>query len=447
MSLRPDPTPVRDALGEPAGPHHRLVHPEAAVRRPGGYGYALARRAPLAIAREPVRAPLERPEPAERVAPRGPAATPRHSLEATFASLAAGGARILLVTGVGRHAGASSFVEVSGRAIAAAGRGSVVLVDAHADHPTLHRRFGLPSERGLGEALDELYGFDITREEGSQFGIGDWLEVLRAQGRTGQLTVRGDGRTWVIELAGGQASALWCADTSPAGRLGERLLQRGRITAEQRDAALRIQEETARPLGEVLVALGCVEAQDLAEALQQQCVRGLAEMIAMSDPVCRFDERADGHVCGAGSSRFRLEGARPFERLLAGPILDYLKQPFLRSQTPSFLRDTDEPELKVMVAGHGASGLDSASRQAAFGLLLERLSRTFDHVLVDAPAVGADRAGGAATLAAHAHGVLLVVPAESAAGAATRGAIEELRRAGGRVLGVVMNPAASRRRA
>jgi Mrp family chromosome partitioning ATPase len=43
-------------------------------------------------------------------------------------------------------------------------------------------------------------------------------------------------------------------------------------------------------------------------------------------------------------------------------------------------------------------------------------------------------------------GVLLVVPAVGAADATTRGAIEELRRAGGRVLGVVMNPAASRRR-
>ena len=166
----------------------------------------------------------------------------------------------------------------------------------------------------------------------------------------------------------------------------------------------------------------------------------------MSDPVCRFDERADGHVCGAGSSRFRLEGAGSLPRLFGGPIREYLKQPFLRSQMPSFLRDTDLPELKVVVAGQGAGGLDSASRQAAFGLLIERLGRAFDHVLVDAPAVGAGGAGGAATLAAHVDGVLLVVPAVGAAGATTRGAIEELRRAGGRVLGVVMNPAASRRR-
>jgi len=443
MSVRLEPPPAFDAPDEPTGAHFRVVHPEGA-RRANGHGHALARRAPLAIAREPAPAPLEWLEPPGRLPLRETAGPPRHALEATFAAFAAAGARTLLVTGVGRHTGTTSFVESAGRAIAAAGRGSVVLVDAHAQHPALHRRFGLRSERGLGEALDELYGFDITREEGSQFGVGDWLEVLRAQGRTGRLTARGENRTWVFELAAGRASALWCADAPPAARLGERLLQRGRITIEQRDAALSIHGATARPLGEVLAALGCIEPQDLAEALQQQSLRGIVELVAMNDPVCRFDERADAHVCGGGPGRFRLAGTRALERLLRGSVLDYLKQPFLRSQTPSFVCDTDEPELKVVVAGQRASGLTSASHQAAFGLLLERLARAFDHVLVDAPAVGT--CGGAASLAAHADGVLLVVPAESAAGAATRGAIDVLRRAGGRVLGVIMNPTATRRR-
>ena len=446
MSVRPDSTPVSGALDEPAGPHYRLVHPEP-PRRVNTHGHALARRAPQLVTREPVLVPREGLEPVEHRSPRDAIVPPRHALGATFASLAAGGARTLLVTGTARHAGTSSFVEAAGRAIAASGRGSVVLVDADPQHPTLHRRFGVPCERGLAEALDELYDFDILSEEGSQFGVGDWLEVLRAQGRTGQLAVRGDGRTWVIELAGGRASALWCAEAPPAWRLGERLLQRGRITAEQRDAALRIHDETMRPVGEVLGALGCIDAQDLAEALEQQCVRGLVELISMSTPECRFSERADAHVCGNGPGRFRLAGTRALERLLRGPVLEYLKQPFLRSQTPSFLRDTEVPDLKVLVAGQGASDLARAPRQVAFGLLLERLGRAFDHVLVDAPAVGANGAGdGAAALAAHADGVLLVVPAESPAGTATRGAIEELRRAGGRVLGVVMNPAATRRR-
>jgi Mrp family chromosome partitioning ATPase len=103
--------------------------------------------------------------------------------------------------------------------------------------------------------------------------------------------------------------------------------------------------------------------------------------------------------------------------------------------------------MKVLVAGERACNLGSASRQAAFGLLLERLAQSFDFVLVDAPPAGPPGAGGLSpALAAHTDGVLLVLPARVAAGDAARGAIEEFRRAGARVLGVIMNRAGSRRR-
>jgi len=444
MTARPEHTPAFESLvehAEPAGPHLRVVHPEPAARRVNGHGHALARRAPQPIARATGRAPVEWTEPASRPAAPEAAALPRHALEATFAALAAGGVRAVLASSPARRDGTSSFVEAAGRAIAGSGLGSVVLVDADADHPTLHRRFDLPCARGLTEALDELYGFDITHEEGSQFGIGDWLEVLRAQGRTGQLTVRGDGRTWVIDIVRGRACALSSADAAPASRLGERLLQHGHITAEQRELAWRVHEETARPLGEVLTALGFVDSRDLVDALQQQCVRGLVELIALRSPDCRFDERAESHVCGGGTARLMLPGVRGLERLLRGRVLEFLKQPFLRSQTPSFVLDTDTPGLKVLVAGQRPCDLTSQARQIAFGLLIERLAQAFDFVLVDAPAGGATPA-----LAAQADGALLVVPARSAASGATRDVIEDFRRAGARVLGVVMNRAGMRSR-
>src|SRR6185295_15218244 len=99
------------------------------------------------------------------------------------------------------------------------------------------------------------YAFDIMREAGDQFGIGDWLEVLRAQGRTGRLVVTGEGRTYAIALVRGRACALSCADAPPAERLGERLVRSGHLSEQQRELAVRVHENTARPLGEVLTAL------------------------------------------------------------------------------------------------------------------------------------------------------------------------------------------------
>jgi Mrp family chromosome partitioning ATPase len=444
VSARPEFTPAFEPPPEPlvlAPAHDRHLHLELAARRRIARAHALARRTPQPVTPEHGHTALEWSRPADRLPAVEAAALPRHALEASFAALAAAGTRTVLASSPVRRAGTSSFIEAAGRAIAGTGLGSVVLVDADLQHPVLHRRFGVPCARGLTEALDELYGFDITRENGSQFGIGDWLEVLRAQGRTGQLTVRGDGRAWVIDIVRGRACALASVNGAPAWRLGERLLQRGRITGEQRELACRIHEETARPLGEVLTALGFVEPRDLVDALQQQCVRGLVELIGLRSPDCRFDERAESHVCGGGTGRFSLPAARGLERLLRGQVLEYLKQPFLRSQTPSFVRDTDTPQLKVLVAGQRRCDLTSHAHQTAFGLLLERLAQAFDFVLVDAPAGGVTPA-----LAALADGALLVVPARSAASDATRSVIEDFRRAGARVLGVVMNRAGTRRR-
>jgi Mrp family chromosome partitioning ATPase len=457
MNSRPDPVSGFDAIpepGEPMAAHYHLTQAETAARRVNGNGHshAIARRAPQPITHEngttaPVRIEtvprILTPEPAYV-----PALLPRHGLAATFAALSAAGSRTVLVSSPLRQGGSSTFVEAAGRAIAGSGLGSVVLVDAAAHHPSLHRRFELPCARGLTDALDELYGFDLQGEDASQFGIGDWLEVLRAQGRTGQLTVRGENRTYVITILRGRACALSCLEGTLASRLGERLVQRGRISGEQRDAAFRIHQETARPLGEVLSALGFVESQDLVEVLQQQCVRGLVELIAMSAPECRFDERAESHLCGVGAGRFGLPAARGLDRLLSGRVLEYLKQPFLSSQTPSFLRDTEMPALKVLVAGERLCDLTNASRQAAFGLLLGRLAQAFDFVIVDAPAAGAPGGGDVTpALATYADGALLVVGADAATGTAARATLEDYRRAGARMLGLVLNRAGSRRRA
>jgi len=437
--------PIRD---EAEAAHFRLLTPEALPARANGHTHAVARAKAPALALRNGAASITWTDAAARLSPREPAALPRHSLAAMMEALAARGSRTILVTSPERGAGTSSFVETAGRALAASGRASVVLVDADALYPTLHQRFGVPCERGLGEALDELYGFDLSSEDASQFGVGDWLEILRAQGRTGQLDVCGDGRRFAIAIVRGQASSISCEAAPPATRIGERLLQRGRITREQRDLALRVHEETARPLGEVLSSLAFVESHDLVEVLQQQCVRRLVELIGLRSPECRFQEVADSHVCAAGAGRMELPATRGLERILRGRVLEYLKQPFLRSQTPSFVRDTSLPNLRVLTAGARPCDPAAPSRQAPFGLLLDRLARAYDMVLVDAPATGpVVRSSPTLPLAARADGVLLVVRSGAADLTAARDAVDELRRAGACMLGIVLNRAPQSARA
>src|SRR5262245_37152396 len=116
--------------------------------------------------------------------------------ESYFDSLAASvhehvhrGTRTIMVTSAGSGEGKSTITAGLGRALARSGRHSVCIVDTDRYRPTLHTHFKLDNKRGLGELLKELYHLDIGRETPGQFGVGDWLEILHAQSKSGELVV------------------------------------------------------------------------------------------------------------------------------------------------------------------------------------------------------------------------------------------------------------------
>lgn len=119
-------------------------------------------------------------------------------LAASLQKLAAQGQRKLILTSAGPAEGKSTIAVNLARAVARAGRERVILIDADPYKPTVHKQLGLKSPRGLGDLLQEVYGVDLDRENPNQFGLGDWIELVRAQGRTGRLSIRQGKETfWV----------------------------------------------------------------------------------------------------------------------------------------------------------------------------------------------------------------------------------------------------------
>src|SRR5439155_3678813 len=177
---------------------------------------------------------------------------PRQSLARAVSELAAKGVRKLLVTSAGSGDGKSSVVAALGSALAIAEQASVALVDADAYKPTLHRAFGLGVEYGLGELLEELYWVDLAHETPAQFGLGDWIELLRAQQRTGELKVSDATQAFTLRFVKGVLGSIAERTAADPYRLGELLVANGRISAVQLEQALVVQFETGRPLGDVL---------------------------------------------------------------------------------------------------------------------------------------------------------------------------------------------------
>ncbi|MEO6463420.1 MAG: DUF4388 domain-containing protein [Candidatus Eisenbacteria bacterium] len=360
----------------------------------------------------------------------------RSSLAAVVGDLAARGCRKLLVTSSGRGEGTSSVVSQAGRALASAGGESVLLVDADPMNPSLRHAFGLTSRRGVTELLEEVYLLDPTNEDPLQFGLGDWLTILRAQRRTGELEMRENGQVWSLRIVKGSIYSITCPEGTGAKPLGEIMVEQGRVTAAQNEEAVGIHQESGRPYGDVLRALGWASHDDLRAALTVQVRERLTSLVSLRMPEGRFNELAEPHRPASGG-RAAAASDGVIDELVFGPMHEYFKRPYLSSQIPSYFSDTEIPNLKVLTAGQRQGDLLAPRQREAFALLLDHLGRIFDIVIIDAAPVS--RGGATTALAGIADGVLMVVRSNGTEAPAVRQAVEELRRGDANVLGMVLN--------
>ena len=358
------------------------------------------------------------------------------SLAASMGEHLQRGVKTYVVTSSGPGEGKSTVTAGLGRALARSGRLSVVIVDTDRYRPTLHRLFGLENRRGLGELLTELYHLDIGRETPSQFGVGDWLEVLEAQGKSGELMVKDGNQQFRLAIQGGRIKSIQMPMNDDDMRLGHLLVRAGRITVDQRDRALGLQKNATRPLGEVLMGLGYVDRESLGGVLTAQIRESLRCLLALRRPECTFTESAEAYLPATSGQN----AEAPTDNMVGESVLEklstYLKRPFLTNQIPSFLLDTPLEKLKVLTSGAVSYSLLDETYSQPFARLLERLARMFDVVLVDSPPVA--MASPAELISAMADGVIMVVKADGYDVQIVQQAKAQLERSSPNFVGVVL---------
>ena len=324
---------------------------------------------------------------------------------ATLRALAECGMRTILLTapeGAGAaHAGNGSgldYAENPGRflvatagALASRQRSSVLVVQADGGRPDRQRLFGPPPRGGVWELVHDLYLGDLTDARVSRFGLGDWLEVLGAQGRTGELVVREGDEHFRVSFVRGSIREVETPAAERDGRLGR-------------------------------------------DALHARTAELLLRLVEVRDPVCRFMERpAPRDAAG--------EAWSCLDRLFHERLREQLRHPCLDQRVAGCLTDTPLPNFKLLASGGALTITPDLRRPLEF--LIRRLGRGFDLVLIDAPRVSR----GTGVLAALADATLLIAGREQAESAGVVRAVEDLRRWGAGLVGVVNDQPGEHQRA
>jgi len=120
------------------------------------------------------------------------------------------------------------------------------------------------------------------------------LEFLRLQKKTGSLVVSSRRGAAIVRIARGQVTS---ATAPGVPRLGETLIARGIITAAALDAALARQRmdggESADTLGAVLLRERPGDRDALTQAVFQQLIDALGELLTWSEGAFSFHPASD----------------------------------------------------------------------------------------------------------------------------------------------------------
>lgn len=339
--------------------------------------------------------------------------------------------KTLLITSSGPGEGKSTVTSNLGSSLAQDGA-SVLLVDGDLRFPTLHKIFEIKDASGLTDAIAETYNTKVTSGTLEKQGMGDLLQFIKFQERTGWFKVEGGEQAFRLSFERGKiVNAVW--ENRPIQkRLGSVLVKEGKVTEKQLEEALHKQEKTSHPLGYILTRLGYIEAHDLDALLRSHVSESLNEIFELKEANFAFYEGASSK-----SKRSHLNGSETKELLLKeAQSLVELDQPFIEEKINSFIRETKIKNLRLMTSGspisHSAELLSSEKMRS----LVKVLSNRFDFVLFDSPPVAL---ADASILGSFLDGVILVVQAGRLGIRTIQHARDELSKVQANIIGVVLN--------
>jgi len=144
-----------------------------------------------------------------------------------------------------------------------------------------------------GQAKDDKNGFPLSGDI-KQLTVPWFFQALRTGSRTGTAVfeyVQEQTAENVVKKAYfSKGDITFASSNLVADRLGDRLLQGGKLTQAQFDASTELIKKTGKKQGAILVELGFIRPQDLVESVKDQVKYILQTLFAVRNGTYRFAE-------------------------------------------------------------------------------------------------------------------------------------------------------------
>jgi len=347
--------------------------------------------------------------------------------------------RSLLITSAGEKEGKTSTVANLSYTLAQAGR-TVLMIDADLRRPFLSNLS--PSEEstlqptgrpiGLTGLLSDVFGTEVLNGSLEEFSVGDLFRLSTLQKKTGLLHLTGEKEeVEFLFLQGDLIDVNWL--TRPEEKkLATVLIKNDLLTKELAKLAIIRQKDTGQKLGFILINMGLVKEDDLRGLLTIQMMESLRIALQFKRGEFYFKE-----LPGSDFDRTSFDPV-DFHQLYKQVVIGEEELPYLHKQIDSaIVKVTGTTNLFLLPSGNLPPNPSELLGSGRFSFLISNLKKRFDLLLIDTPPILP--ASDALLLAPHTDGVVLMIKAGLVNREMIQKAVEQLRLAQAKVVGVVLN--------
>jgi len=312
-----------------------------------------------------------------------------------------------------------------------------LLLDADLRLPMNKKNLGPTNKHGLSEILVDTFSTPVLSGTLGDMGSGDLHKILELQEKSGVLRYETDRDVFNVSFRKGKIVNVDWPSRSISSRLGNLLLQCGKITKEQAQLAIARQQATSQRLGQVLLNLGFLTPEELAGPLKLHLSENIRALGNCQNNSCKYasfsfeeNKTQAAHTTDAKEAALR-EAIGDLDGSSSYPT------PYLDRKIHEHLYNIPDSELYVMPGGRVPPNPIELLASSRMRVLLDLLKKHFDVILIDSPPVAA--MSDAAVLASQCEGVILVIKAGGTNLKMIRRGIKQLEAVDAKIAGVVLN--------
>lgn len=347
----------------------------------------------------------------------------------SFSSMEKGLSCVLVTSSVESEGKTNTAVNL-GYTIAQSGS-NVLLIDADLRRPRMTDAFLLKKEKGFTDIISTTFNKRISKGNLAEYSIGDLLELIKLQKRTGELNIDSNRNDVAIYFISGKIVDIYWKNRPESKKLANALIQKKMLTKEEASLALGHQKKSVQRLGTILFSMGLVSKEKLSKELAVHTVEAMRIISGMLEGIFNFKTLSKTDIKSPISQNIN------FEKLLNEFLGQGEELLFLNNSIESAIYPTEAENLYILPSGKIPPNPSEVigSRSAEF--LMQLLRKKYDFIILDTPPVMP--ATDALVMAPRTDGTILVVKSGNTERKVVKSVVDNFKNLNLPILGILLN--------